>query len=123
SLGCCPVNSGDDVAVLGLATHGSATIPVTLTLPPAALPILTDTVNISDPDVAVLGVSDFDRVEGSATLSNVVVATFTDPGDPTGSLEDASDYSSTMDWGDGSVPDTGSIANGGIVANGGGSYW
>src|SRR5207302_206222 len=52
--------------------------------------------------------------EGSATLTDVVVATFTDSGNPApGANEDASDYAATIDWGDGSLLDTGLIVNNG----------
>jgi hypothetical protein len=60
--------------------------------------------------VAATGGKTFGLTEGSATLSNVTVATFTDPGNPDGTREDASDYSATINWGDG-TSSAGTITN------------
>jgi hypothetical protein len=76
-------------------------------------------VTVTDPDVVATGGKTFTVPEGSATLSNVVVATFSDPGDPTGTLEDAGDYAASIAWGDG-VTDSGAAVS--IVNNGDGTY-
>ena len=99
-------------------SEGAATITVTVSHDSTTPQTVTDTANISDPNVVVLGVNPFSLTEGAATLSNVVVATFSDPGNPTGTTEDPSDYSATIAWGDGAT-DTATIANGGIVNNNG----
>ena len=68
-------------------------------------------------------VSNFALTEGSATLSGALLATFSDPGNPSpGSYEDATDYAATIAWGDGSANDTATIANGGIVNNADGTW-
>src|SRR5207247_2015865 len=66
---------------------------------------------VSDPDVAATGGNTFNLMEGSATLTNVLVASFTDPGNPSpGNQEDASDYAVSITWGDG-TSSAGSIVN------------
>src|SRR5206468_2467364 len=77
---------------------------------------------ISDPNVAAVGVPTFSLTEGSATLSNVLLATFTDPGNPSpGNHEDAADYSASVTWGDGASDNT-TGANVSIVNNGDGTF-
>src|SRR5690349_5642947 len=72
---------------------------------------VTNTVNVSDPNVVAQGVAAFNLTEGSATLTNVLVATFTDPGNPApGNHEDAGDYSASIAWGDG-TSSAGTIVN------------
>src|SRR5207302_1557260 len=95
------------------ASEGAATITVKVSHDATAVKTVTDTATISDPDVVAANVSPFSLSEGSATLTDVVVATFTDPGNPAGTAEDAADYSATIDWGDGSLLDTGLIVNNG----------
>src|SRR2546427_2384869 len=77
---------------------------------------ISDTANISDPNVSATGGNVFNLTEGSATLTNAVVASFTDSGNPSGTTEDASDYSATINWGDGSS------GPGTIINNGDGTW-
>src|SRR5205823_4632272 len=53
--------------------------------------VVNDTANISDPNVVTTGGFSFNLTEGSATVTNAVVATFTDPGNPTVVTEEAKD--------------------------------
>ena len=66
---------------------------------------VTATILVNDPPVSATAVN-FTAVEGASFTQ--VVATFTDPGGP----EDLSDYSATIDWGDGTPLDTGVIGAG-----------
>ena len=71
--------------------------------------VVTSHATITDPNVNATGGMSYTVAEGSATVSGVL-ATFTDPGNLPGNLEDADDYSATIDWGDGSTADaTGTI--------------
>src|SRR5262249_30500793 len=60
----------------------------------------TSSATVTDPNVIVTGGFSFTVAEGSAAVSGIV-ATFTDPGNPTGTAEDAADYGATINWGDG----------------------
>ncbi|HEV3343167.1 MAG TPA: hypothetical protein VG125_22530, partial [Pirellulales bacterium] len=101
--------SGDTLAGGGGESEGAATITVTISHDATTPQVVTDTANIGDPNVAAVGVPAFSLSEGSATLNNVLLATFSDPGNPSGAAEDAADYSATISWGDGSNPDTATI--------------
>ena len=105
--------SGDNIGGTGSGlSEGAATISVTISHDATTPQMVTDTANISDPNVVATGVSAFSLTEGSATLTNATVATFTDPGNPSpGNFEDASDYSASINWGDGSAASTGTITN------------
>src|SRR6202035_91938 len=106
--------AGDTLADSGNESEGSTAISVTISHDATTPQTVSDTLNVSDPNVAATGGLTFNQTEGSATLSNVLLATFSDPGNPSpGSTEDASDYSATVNWGDGS----GSDANTTIVNN------
>jgi autotransporter-associated beta strand protein len=67
--------------------------------------VVTSTATVSDPAVDATAVN-FNAVEGLSFTK--VVATFTDPG----GAEDLSDYSATIDWGDGTPLDVGIIGVG-----------
>ena len=55
--------------------------------------VVHDSVTITDPNVAATGGNSYTVQEGTATLTNVVVASFTDPGNPSpGNHEDTADY-------------------------------
>src|SRR5207253_2785290 len=93
--------------------EGTATITVTISHDSTTPQTVTDTATITDPNVSATGGFAFTAQEGSATLTNVVVATFSDPGNPSpGNHEDAADYSATINWGDGSTS-SGTITNNG----------
>src|SRR5262249_28017710 len=102
-------------------SEGAATITVTISHDATTPQIVTDTANVSDPNVLATGGFTIFGAPGCDTAgrfpgvpgSNQTVATFTDPGNPTGTAEGASDYSATIDWGDGSTVDTGTITRSG----------
>ena len=75
-----------------------AGITVTITHDATTPQVVFDTALISDPDVLATGGFTFTAAEGSAFISGTV-ATFSDPG----GLEEGSDYSATIDWGDGTT--------------------
>jgi len=91
-------------------SHGTST-PVTV----------TNTAVISDPAVVGTGGFTFIVAEGATVASQTAqtLATFTDPGDPTGTVEAQSDYSASINWGDGTAIGTRTVANGGITFSGG----
>src|SRR5438132_1503623 len=89
---------------------------VTISHDATAPQTVANTVNVGDPNVVATGGNTFNLTEGSATLTNVLVATFTDPGNPTGLTEDAGDYAAVINWGDGSS------SAGAIVNNGDGTF-
>ena len=93
--------------MVSVTIHAGSSTPVTV----------NDTVTVSDP--AVVGTGGFTvtalRGESSGLQE---VATFTDPGDPTG-LQNNTDYTATINWGDSTGPDTSSAV---IVPLGGNSY-
>src|SRR5262249_40435663 len=64
---------------------------------------------VIDPPVDVTGgAQSIAPVEGQS--GTFLVATFTDPGNPTGTTENiATDYAATINWGDGTSPTTGTI--------------
>src|SRR6185369_9326223 len=97
-------------------SEGLATITVTVSHDATTPQVVSDTADISDPDVVATGGFTFNLTEGSATVTNVVVATFTDPGNPTGAAEDANDYSAMINWVDGTR------SEGTIVNNGNGTW-
>src|SRR4029077_17935298 len=102
---------GDNLVGASGESEGSTTMSVTITHDATTAQTVTNTVNVSDPNVAAQGVAAFNVTEGSATLNNVLVATFTDPGNPApGNHEDASDYAATIAWGDG-TSSAGTIVN------------
>jgi phosphodiesterase/alkaline phosphatase D-like protein len=75
------------------------------------------TAAVADPNITVSsGMSLPDLTEGSATLTNVTLASFTDPGYTAATPEELSDYSALVDWGDGS------IGTGVITDNGNGTF-
>jgi hypothetical protein len=90
------------------AEEGDFTLTVTVTHETAAT--LTGTANYSVQDLPVDGVAgpNINAVENGNT-SLAVLATFTDPGDfgPPIPLEPVGEYSATVQWGDGTISDTG----------------
>src|SRR5205823_2768122 len=98
-------------------SEGAADITVTISHDATTDQIVHDTANVTDPNVSATGGVVFNLTEGSATINNQVVATFSDPGNPLGTAEDAGDYSATINWGDGNV-----TANAPIVNNGNGTW-
>src|SRR5438552_153998 len=91
-------------------SEGTADVVVTISHDATADQVVHDSVTITDPNVSATGGNSYTVQEGSATLTNVVVATFSDPGNPTGTAEDAADYSASIAWGDGSTS-AGTISN------------
>ncbi len=89
------------------------TISVVVHHETAADPVaIIDKITISDPAVAAVAAPAFTGVEGAA-ITNFPVATFTDPGGP----EAVTDYTATINWGDGTAAD-----NSGIVSFAAGVY-
>src|SRR5438552_10891703 len=85
-------------------SEGTADVTVTISHDATTPQVVHDSVTITDPNVSATGGNSYTVQEGSATLTNVVVATFTDPGNPSpGNFEDASDYSASINWGDGTA--------------------
>ena len=68
----------------------------------------TSSIGVADPPVSATPVSPITQNEGVAGQSQTL-ATFTDPGGP----EAVSDYTATVDWGDGSAPSPGTISGSG----------
>jgi hypothetical protein len=103
--------SGDNLVGAGGKSEGATTMSVTITHDATTAQTVSNTVNISDPNVIATGGNTFNLTEGSATLTNVLVAEFSDPGNPApGNNEDASDYAATIAWGDG-ASGAGTIVN------------
>jgi hypothetical protein len=100
---------GDTIPGGSGESEGTATIIVTISHDATPMQTAQDTANVSDPPVVATGGIAFTVAEGSATVSGTV-ATFTDPGNPTGAAEDAADYSASINWGDGSTS-TGTVTN------------
>ena len=90
--------------------EGSYTVTETITDFTNQSTARTFTVNVSDPPVVAAPVASLNGVEG-ASLTNSLVATFTDPG----GAESNSDYSATIEWGDG-------VTDSGIIGNSGGHF-
>jgi hypothetical protein len=90
-------------------SEGTATITVTINHDVSAPQSVSDMVTITDPNLGAIGNFTVTAAEGQST-SNQIVATFTDPGNPTGASEDAADYSANIDWGDG-TSSTGTVTN------------
>src|SRR6202035_3073796 len=110
---------GDTV---GGESEGAATITVTISHDATTPQVVTDTATITDPNVAATGGNSYTVQEGTATLNNVLLATFTDPGNPSpGNHEDTGDYSASVTWGDGTSADT-TGANVTIVNNNDGTW-
>ena len=72
---------------------------------------------VNDPPVAATGGFSFTVAEGTAVVSGTV-ASFTDAGNPGGTVEDAADYSAVINWGDGSSS-TGAAVT---ITNSGGTF-
>ena len=89
------------------AEEGSYSITVTIAddAPGTATATAFNTIVVNDRPVVVTGGVFFTAVEGQAFAGTV--ATFTDPGTPTG--EPLNEYAATIDWGDGSTPSVGTI--------------
>src|SRR5581483_11678936 len=102
-------------------SEGVAHVIVTMTH--ESLPSITvgSTVTITDPNIVAGSGFAYTVTEGSATVTNVALATFTDPGNPTGTAEDADDYAATIDWGDG-TSSAGTISQSGGVFTVSGSH-
>src|SRR5260370_42028350 len=66
----------------------SRSISVTISHDAPPPQVVPDTATITDPNVVATGGNSYTVQEGSATLTNVVVASFTDPGNPTGGTEE-----------------------------------
>jgi len=79
------------------AEEGSDTITVTVDHDVAPAVSVTSTAKVSDAAVVATGGYTFSAVEG-ATATAQTIATFTDPGGP----EPTTDYTATINWGDGS---------------------
>ena len=89
------------------------TITITIHHEATTPQVVTSTANVSDPAVVATGGFLVTSNEGSSTGS-ALVATFTDPGNPTGNLTieaSGTDYVADIDWGDGSLnqPNSGTI--------------
>src|SRR5207245_2010552 len=84
--------------------EGTYTITVTIGHESSTAQVVTDTATVSNPAVVAVGGFTFSGVEGTAATGKV--ATFTDPG----GAEATSDYSATINWGDGSPTTTGTIS-------------
>ena len=92
--------AGSNIPVSVSITHSSATAGVA-----AVTTVASSTANVTNPAVSALAVGPLGGV-ASVALTNVAVATFTDPGisDP------ASGYSATVTWGDGTASSTGTVS-------------
>jgi uncharacterized repeat protein (TIGR01451 family) len=84
--------------------EGSLTATVTIHHGLAADVMVTDSAQISDPQVAASGLPT-PIAAPESTAADLVVATFADPGGP----EALADYSASIDWGDGSTPSSATI--------------
>jgi hypothetical protein len=74
-------------------SEGTADVVVTISHDATTPQVVHDSVTITDPNVAATGGNSYTVQEGTATLTNVVVASFTDPGNPSpGNHEDTADY-------------------------------
>src|SRR5207237_989767 len=96
--------------------EGATDITVTISHDATTDQIVHDTANVSDPNVSATGGVVFNLTEGSATINDQVVATFSDAGKALSTAEDGGDYTATINWGDGNV-----TANATIVNNGNGT--
>ncbi|MCY2953695.1 MAG: proprotein convertase P-domain-containing protein [Planctomycetota bacterium] len=104
SAGVITVNAGSLFAVKGSHTYSEeGTYPISTTISHDAAPTAsaTSTARVSDLAVIVTGGFTMATPDGDP-LTNKVVATFTDPGDPLG-VEPLTDYSATIAWGDGTT--------------------
>jgi len=98
------------------AEEGTYTVTVTVTDSTSLSASVTFKVTVSDPAV-IPSSTTINPVEGQNTGS-VVVASFTDPGGP----EVTSDYSATIDWGDGTPSTNGVISVSGVTFSVSGSH-
>src|SRR5439155_1625804 len=88
--------SGDNIVNASNESEGTANVTVTISHDATTAQVVNDTAQINDPNVvAASPCAPPSRSEGSATYTNQVVATFTDPG----GAEHASDYSAVINWG------------------------
>jgi phosphodiesterase/alkaline phosphatase D-like protein len=93
---------------------------------PATVPLATDSIVVNDPGVTLASVAGLTPIEATST-GTVEVARFTDPGNPSGTLDVAgTEYSAVIDWGDGTPTTTVDSTAGGIIlvsSGAGGSVW
>jgi hypothetical protein len=102
------------------AEEGSYSVTITVHHDLAPDATVAETLAVNDPPVVAIGGFAITGSEGSQT-TNQTVATFTDPA----GAEVASEYSASIDWGDGSAPTTGSITVNGAtftVSGSGGNH-
>jgi hypothetical protein len=108
SAGAISFNSSNSVfAVAGSHTYveeGAYDVTVTITHDTAANSVVHSTAFVSDPPVALSTIPNITAVEG-ATTGTLTIGTFTDPG----GVEAATNYTATIDWGDGSTPTQGQV--------------
>ena len=95
-------------------SEGDATIAVTVTHDVLAPLTGTATATVGDPNIVATGGVSFSLADSETLTLSGTVATFTDPGNST-NYEDASDYSATIDWGDG-------VTTPGFIVFGGGTF-
>src|SRR5262249_44807023 len=93
--------SGNTFTVKGHNTYGEeGTYTITVTIHHDAAPDATATGSASITDPSVLATGGFQLSgSGGSNTGSVTVATFTDPG----GAESVSEYSATVNWGDGST--------------------
>jgi hypothetical protein len=93
---------GDDQSSYHLSITISDTNGNTIASP------ISNTVQVTDPPVKAAGAGPF-SLKASINSGTITVATFTDPGIPTGGTPNMSEYSATIKWGDGSASTAGVI--------------
>ncbi len=100
------------------AEEGIDNIKVTISGPQSSTTTATGSTTVSDPAVSVTAAGALTATE-AVGLTNVPVATFTDPG----GAEATADYSATIDWGDGTVSaGTVSLSGGAFTVGGSHAY-
>ncbi|HEV3344414.1 MAG TPA: DUF4214 domain-containing protein [Pirellulales bacterium] len=87
------------------AEEGNYTLGIAIGHEGATIATAAGTASVSDPAVAASGGFTFSAIAGGAATAQTV-AVFTDPG----GAEATSDYSATVDWGDGSSATTGAVS-------------
>jgi hypothetical protein len=96
------------------AEEGNFIVTVTVTVTHDSLSAVTGSRTIAVSDQALTNVAAGPTVSATAATStgSVLLATFTDPGNPTGSTSEAGEYSADINWGDG----TGNQHNSGTIS-------
>src|SRR5262249_18749173 len=107
--------TGDAIPGGSGESEGSATITVTVSHDSTTPETVQDTANLADPNIAATGNISKTAIEGQNSGTQTA-PTFTDPGNPAGTAEDAADYSASIDWGDGTT------SQGTVVSNNNGTW-